>query len=66
MAFRAPLPPYVPDLPPPGLPPPALDRPRRWPRRLRWALIAAIWSGLAIAVVLLWFLRDLPRPETAL
>ena len=71
MAFRAPLPPYVPnlaprDLPPPNLPPPALDRPRRWPRRLRWALIAAIWSGLAIAVVLLWFLRDLPRPETAL
>ncbi len=43
--------------------------PRR--RRLGWRLfrlatIAAIWGGVAMAVVLVWFARDLPRPEAAL
>jgi penicillin-binding protein 1A len=33
---------------------------------LRWAIILAIWGALAVAVVLLWFARDLPRPEAAL
>ena len=35
-------------------------------RLLRLCVIAAIWSGLALALLLLWFGRDLPRPETAL
>ncbi len=34
-------------------------------RLLRWALMAAIWSCLAGVVLLLWFARDLPRPEDA-
>jgi penicillin-binding protein 1A len=33
---------------------------------LRWSIIAAIWGSLALAVLLLWFARDLPRPESAL
>ncbi len=49
------------------VPPP---RPVAAPRRqrfrlLRWALMAAIWGGLAAGVLLLWFVRDLPRPEDA-
>ena len=41
---------------------------RRW---LAWrvgrlALVAAIWGTLALVVVVLWFARDLPRPEAAL
>ena len=40
-------------------------------RRLAWrlgrlALLAAIWGTLALAAALLWFARDLPRPEAAL
>ena len=41
--------------------------PRR--RRFRWlrlAIIASVWGTLALALVLLWFARDLPRPESAL
>ncbi len=33
---------------------------------LRYAVIAAVWGAVAVALVLLWFGRDLPRPETAL
>ena len=29
-------------------------------------MIAAIWGALALALVVLWFARDLPRPESAL
>lgn len=48
----------------PASPPP---RPRRWlPRLLRLAVIAAVWGALAASLVLLWFARDLPRPEAAL
>ncbi len=39
---------------------------RRWPRALRLLLIGAIWATLGIAALLLWFARDLPRPEMAL
>jgi len=39
-------------------------RGRRW-RLLRWAVMAAIWGGLAGLALLLWFARDLPRPEDA-
>ena len=35
-------------------------------RLLRWAIIALVWGALATAVMLLWFARDLPRPEAAL
>ncbi len=40
---------------------------RRWPWRLaRLALLAGIWGALALTVLVLWFARDLPRPEDAL
>ncbi len=46
----------------------AQTRPRRrwvwW--LLRWMTILCVWGVLAVAVVLVWFARDLPRPETAL
>jgi penicillin-binding protein 1A len=40
-------------------------RPRRW-RWLRWSVIATVWGGLALALFLLVFALDLPRPEAAL
>ncbi|WP_428490074.1 transglycosylase domain-containing protein [Rhodopila sp.] len=33
---------------------------------LRWGFIASVWLTLAAAVAVLWFARDLPRPESAL
>ncbi|HEY0184332.1 MAG TPA: PBP1A family penicillin-binding protein [Rhodopila sp.] len=33
---------------------------------LRWSFIAAVWLTLAAAVTVLWFARDLPRPDSAL
>ena len=45
---------------------PAARPARRWPKVLRLLLIGAIWAVLVLAVLLLWFARDLPRPETAL
>jgi penicillin-binding protein 1A len=33
---------------------------------LRWGFIASIWGILALTAVVLWFARDLPRPESAL
>jgi penicillin-binding protein 1A len=45
--------------------PAAPARPRRF-RWLRWAVIGTIWGALALALVLLWFAHDLPRPESAL
>jgi penicillin-binding protein 1A len=41
-------------------------RPYRGLRILRWATVAAIWGALALALIGLWFARDLPRPESAL
>jgi penicillin-binding protein 1A len=35
-------------------------------RLLRLAVIAGIWGMLAATVLLLWFARDLPRPDSAL
>jgi penicillin-binding protein 1A len=41
--------------------------PRRFPwRLLRWALIAGVWGTIALGLMLVWFARDLPRPEDAL
>ena len=54
--------------PAPSTLPVAAARPRRrwgW-RLLRWAVILGVWGVLAFAAVLVWFARDLPRPETAL
>jgi penicillin-binding protein 1A len=44
---------------------------RSWKRRvlfwlLRWGFIASVWLTLAAVVTVLWFARDLPRPESAL
>lgn len=33
---------------------------------LRWGFIASVWGTLAVGVMVLWFARDLPRPESAL
>ncbi len=66
--YRAPpfygLPHGAPPPPAVALPPPRRRR-RRW-RLLRWALIGGVWGTLLLGVLLLWFARDLPRPETAL
>lgn len=35
-------------------------------RLLRWGFIASVWLTLAAAVLVLWFARDLPRPQSAL
>ena len=46
---------------------PAPVRRRRWRwALLRWGVILMIWGVLAGGAVLIWFARDLPRPETAL
>jgi penicillin-binding protein 1A len=37
----------------------------RW-RVARWLLILGIWAALAAGLTLVWFARDLPRPEAAL
>jgi penicillin-binding protein 1A len=39
---------------------------RRRFRLVRYAIIALVWGALAAALMLLWFARDLPRPEAAL
>ncbi|MGD0105214.1 MAG: PBP1A family penicillin-binding protein [Rhodopila sp.] len=47
--------------------PPERSRRRRavlW--LLRWGFIASVWLTLALVVTVLWFARDLPRPEAAL
>jgi penicillin-binding protein 1A len=35
-------------------------------RLLRLGLILGIWAAVLGALLLVWFLRDLPRPEAAL
>ena len=45
---------------------PARPRRRLLPRLLRLGVVAAIWGALAVGALLLWFARDLPRPEAAL
>jgi penicillin-binding protein 1A len=43
---------------------PARRRRTGW-QLLRWGIIASVWGALAVAVTVLWFARDLPRPEAA-
>jgi penicillin-binding protein 1A len=54
----------------PHYPPAAAPAPRRRRRVpwivLRWLLILGVWGALGSAVILIWFARDLPRPEDAL
>ncbi len=68
--FRAPATIAEPQrLPAPATPWVAPSRPRRarrLGRLLRWTLILTVWSALAVTAALLWFARDLPRPEDAL
>jgi penicillin-binding protein 1A len=47
---------------------PALKpRRRSWLRGiLKWSILLTIWGALAATVMVLWFARDLPRPESAL
>ena len=46
---------------------PVVRRRRRVPWRLvRWAVIAAVWGAVGLGVMLVWFARDLPKPEDAL
>jgi penicillin-binding protein 1A len=53
--------------PPVQLRPAYATAPRRRRFRLvRYAIIALVWGALAAALMLLWFARDLPRPEAAL
>jgi penicillin-binding protein 1A len=44
-----------------------IRRRRSWRWRLvKWSLFLGIWGAVAVAVLLLWFCTDLPRPEDAL
>ncbi len=48
--------------------PPERARPKRRVLRwlVKWTIILSIWASVALAVALLWFAHDLPRPEAAL
>ena len=57
----------VPNPPPPHpASSPVVRRRRAGWRLTRWAVLAAIWGALTLALLLLWFAWDLPRPEAAL
>ena len=43
-----------------------MPRRRRRARLLRAAVIASVWGGLGLALVLLWFTWDMPTPGSAL
>ena len=66
-SHAAPAPPTPPALPWRGVAPPAPKRKKRlvW-RLLRLGIILGVWLALIGGLTLLWFLRDLPRPESAL
>ena len=57
--------------PPPSKrsPPVAKPKPQRrsWLRSIvKWGILLAVWGAVAVTVMVLWFARDLPRPESAL
>jgi penicillin-binding protein 1A len=52
---------------PPPPPPPPKPKRRNWLRPIvKWGVLLAVWGVLAVTVMVLWFARDLPRPESAL
>jgi penicillin-binding protein 1A len=47
--------------------PPARPHRRHWGwTLLRLGVIVSVWGSLTVAIILLWFTRDLPRPDSAL
>ena len=53
--------------PPKRSDPAAKPRRRSWLRSLvKWGVLLAVWGVLAVTAMVLWFARDLPRPESAL
>ncbi len=59
----------VPRPPPPSSRQRQAEKPKRrsWLRRiLKWSVLLSVWGALALAAMVLWFARDLPRPESAL
>jgi penicillin-binding protein 1A len=56
----------APVLPPAKMPQGKLPSRRVGWRLLRWGIILAIWAIVAGGLLILWFARDLPRPEDAL
>jgi penicillin-binding protein 1A len=63
--MQPPAPPPAPRHEPPPSPPRRRRRSVTW-WLIRWSLIGLIWGAIVLAVLFLWALRDLPRPETAL
>ncbi len=59
------VPRFYPDEPVPAVRKRPLRR-RLLSRFLRWGVIGAIWAGLATALMIAWFCRDIPSPESAL
>jgi penicillin-binding protein 1A len=52
---------------PPPRPSPPKPKRRNWLRPIvKWGVLLAVWGVLAVTVMVLWFARDLPRPESAL
>jgi penicillin-binding protein 1A len=47
-------------------PPPPRSKRRLLLWLLRWGFMAAVWLTVAVTVIVLWYARDLPRPESAL
>ena len=64
------MPRFRPKPPPKAAEPPAPQpspRRRRWlVSALRWGFIGSVWLALVAVLAVLWFARDLPRPESAL
>jgi penicillin-binding protein 1A len=60
------VPRFYPDDPAPAVRRRSSRRRRLLSWLLRWTIIAAVWTSLVAAIVILWFCRDIPRPETAL
>lgn len=68
---RQPPPPAAPVRRPGNLTPPRTPSPAGPPRRvgrllLRWLVLLTVWGGLGLGLLLLFFVWDMPRPETAL
>lgn len=47
-------------------PPRPLRRASWFGRIVKWSILLGVWGTLSLLAVVLWFARDLPRPESAL